>query len=86
MAMGTGAYEDGLALSLQFVEGRIRIGQGKGPVADGVGERPNALVREQHPLKRRQIVEKLLRRRSESGRGYERPERLLLERANRPSS
>ena len=80
MALGTGADEDGLALGLQLVEGRIRIGQGKGPVADGVGERPNAVVREQHALKRRQVVEEPLRRHVLNlGVRLERPEGLLLE-------
>ena len=45
------------------VEPAIGIRQRRRALSDGVGQRAHAMVREQHPLKRRQVVEHLLRRR-----------------------
>ena len=63
------------------VSRRIGIRQRHRAFADGVGQGANTMVREQHPLKRRQIVEQLLRRRALDLRVIgERAERLLLKR------
>jgi hypothetical protein len=62
MALAAGPFEDGLVLLLQRIERRIRIRQWGGPRADRVGQRAHAVVREQHPLKRGEVVEEPLRR------------------------
>ena len=61
--MSAGAHEHHLALLLELVQRRIRVRQRQRAFPDRVGERANAVIREQQTLKRRQIVEEPLRRR-----------------------
>ena len=63
MALAAGALEDDLALLLELVERRIGIRQRCRAVSDGVGQGAHTVIREQHALKRREIVEQPLRRR-----------------------
>lgn len=81
VALAASALEHDFAFLLERVEPRIRIRQRSRALSDGVGHGANTMVREQHPLKRRQIVEQLLRGRVLNPRVIgERTERLLLER------
>ena len=60
MALRARTLEHGLALDLELVEHRIGIWQRRGAGIDGLGERAHTMVREQHALKGRQVVEALL--------------------------
>ena len=83
VALGAGALEHDLALRFELVERGIGIRQRCRPRADGVRERANTGVREQHTLKRGEIVEKPCRDNAQSLRVIlERPERLLLKRGD----
>ena len=58
--MAAGALEYRLALRFERVERRIGIRQRSRPRLDRVGQRANAVVREEHALKGGEVVEELL--------------------------
>ena len=62
VAVAARAVEHGLALLFELVETRIRIRQRRRSCSDRVRQRANPMVREQHALKRGQVVQQLLRR------------------------
>ena len=62
MAMSARTLEHGLALLLERRERRVGTRQRQRARGDGFRQRANAPVREQRALKRREIVEELLRR------------------------
>ena len=81
VALGAGADEHALALLFELVQRAIGIRQRRVARADRVRKRANPMVREQHALKGREIVQELLRRQALDLRMIDqRAERLLLQR------
>ena len=81
MALRARAREHHLALLLELGQATVRIRQRCGAGTDGVRERADTAIREQHALKRGEVVEELLRRRALDLRVVgERAKRLLLKR------
>ena len=81
MTLRARAVEHGFALLFEAVEWRVGIGERRGPGAQRVCNRPDAVVREQHPFERGQVVQQLVGRRMlYRGVVLEGAERLFLER------